>query len=221
MKATLAVKDPLIHFPFYINQYQGILSRYSLEEKGAFISLLCVFLSEDGNFPDDENQIFRMCLAFSEGEKKAVLSIKEKVVETGREILKSQRQKRQKCREAASKGGLARVANAQANATETLKRHSSNTETENREQRTEIETKKDIKPKGFIKPTLEEIQAYCQERQNTLDAKRLFDYYETSGWKDKDGKPVKNWKQKIITWEGRNNAKTPQQSQSSYLNSIL
>ena len=162
MKHTFTDKDPLIHFPFYINQYQGILSRYSLEEKGAFISLLCVFLSEDGKFPDDQNQTLRMCLAFSDGEKRSVLSVMEKVIEVGQEILKNQRDKRQKCREAASKGGLARVANAQANATETLKHHLSNTDTENREQiqRTEIEIKKDIKPKGFIKPAIQKLPTF-------------------------------------------------------------
>lgn len=84
-------KDPLIHFPFYINQYQGILSRYSFEEKGAFISLLCVFLAEDTQLPDNQEQLFRMCLAFTEGERKAVLSVKDKVIETALEILKYRR----------------------------------------------------------------------------------------------------------------------------------
>jgi hypothetical protein len=53
MKTITTNKDPLIHFPFYINQYQGILSRYSLEEKGAFISLLCVYIVEDSQLPEN------------------------------------------------------------------------------------------------------------------------------------------------------------------------
>lgn len=55
--------------------------------------------------------------------------------------------------------------------------------------------KENIKEK-FKKPTLEEVEAYCKERNNTIDAKRFFDYYETDNWKD-----VKNWKKKLITWE--------------------
>ena len=141
MKTTTTDKDPLIHFPFYINQYQGILSRYSLEEKGAFISLLCVYIIEDSQLPENQDQLFRMCLAFSESERRAILSVKEKVIETGLEILKYQKEKREKCRESARIGGLARVAKAQAIAQETLKRPSSNKETE---KQTEIEIKKEI-----------------------------------------------------------------------------
>jgi hypothetical protein len=34
-----------------------------------------------------------------------------------------------------------------------------------------------------------------------VDAKRFFDYYSPE-WKDRDGKPVKNWKQKMVgVWE--------------------
>ena len=56
--------------------------------------------------------------------------------------------------------------------------------------------------KQFTPPTLEEVQAYCKERNNNVDAKRFWDYYEAAGWKDQSGKPVKNWKQKMIAvWE--------------------
>ena len=55
---------------------------------------------------------------------------------------------------------------------------------------------------SFMPPKLEEVEAYCKERNNYVDAKRFFDYYSAGNWKDKDGKPVKNWKQKMIAnWE--------------------
>ena len=57
-----------------------------------------------------------------------------------------------------------------------------------------------------ISPTLEDIQAYCKARNNNVDAKRFFDYYEASGWKDSKGNKVKNWKQKVITWEKHDSA---------------
>lgn len=62
---------------------------------------------------------------------------------------------------------------------------------------------KNAKKKIFIRPSVEEIKAYCEERGNKVDAQKFFDYYDTSGWVDGKGKPVKNWKQKVITWEGR------------------
>lgn len=52
----------------------------------------------------------------------------------------------------------------------------------------------------FIKPSLEEVQAYCNERQNNVDAQRFIDYYESNGWKV--GKnPMKDWKAAVRTWE--------------------
>lgn len=59
-----------------------------------------------------------------------------------------------------------------------------------------------IDEQKFMPPKLEEVEAYCKERNNYVDAKRFFDYYSAGNWKDKDGKPVKNWKQKMIAnWE--------------------
>ena len=79
----------------------------------------------------------------------------------------------------------------------------------------EIDTDKEkecIKPqKRFTKPTLEEVQAYCQERSNNVDAHRWYNHYEAVGWKV--GKnPMKDWKASVRTWErsetnGNNRAK--------------
>lgn len=59
------------------------------------------------------------------------------------------------------------------------------------------------KPKGFIPPSLQDVKDYCKERNNSVSADKFFDYYSAGNWKDKDGKAVKNWKQKLLSWEGR------------------
>ena len=52
----------------------------------------------------------------------------------------------------------------------------------------------------FIKPTVEEIRAYCRERNNIVDAERFYDYYESNGWKV--GKnTMKDWKATVRNWE--------------------
>ena len=69
------------------------------------------------------------------------------------------------------------------------------------------------KPKTtkFVKPTVEEIKAYCQERNNNIDPQYFFDYYEGKGWLI--GKtPMKDWKAAVRTWE-KNNFNHPQQPQ--------
>ena len=58
------------------------------------------------------------------------------------------------------------------------------------------------KTKRFIKPSLDEVRSYCQERHNNVDAERFIDYYESNGWKV--GKnPMKDWKAAVRTWERR------------------
>lgn len=66
---------------------------------------------------------------------------------------------------------------------------------------------KTSKPKqpAFVPPTLEEVEAYCKQRRNNVDHKRFHDYFSASDWVDSEGKPVRNWKQKVITWEGNGN----------------
>ena len=66
------------------------------------------------------------------------------------------------------------------------------------------EPRKKYARKPFVPPTLEEIQAYCKERNNNVDAKRFYDYFSVSDWHDSKGEKVKSWKQKIITWENNN-----------------
>ena len=54
--------------------------------------------------------------------------------------------------------------------------------------------------KKFKKPSLAEVSAYCQERNNGIDAEQFIDYYEAKGWKV--GKaPMKDWKAAVRTWE--------------------
>lgn len=58
-------------------------------------------------------------------------------------------------------------------------------------------------PKMFVPPSLDEVREYCKQRNSSVDAERFFDYFEASGWVDSKGNHVRNWKQKVITWEGR------------------
>lgn len=58
----------------------------------------------------------------------------------------------------------------------------------------------------FNPPTLEEVQAYCIERENSVDAAHFLDYYAANGWVQGKGKPIKDWKAAVRTWEHQNNA---------------
>lgn len=59
----------------------------------------------------------------------------------------------------------------------------------------------------FIPPTVEEVRAYCLERNNGVDPEKFVAFYTSNGWKV--GKnPMKNWKAAVITWEKKNREAT-------------
>ena len=59
----------------------------------------------------------------------------------------------------------------------------------------------------MTKPTLTEVQSYCDERNNGVDPQLFIDYYETNGWvQGRARKPIKDWRACVRTWE-RNTTK--------------
>lgn len=65
----------------------------------------------------------------------------------------------------------------------------------------------------FVPPTLEDVQAYCDERQNGIDAQAFIDFYSAKGWMIGRNK-MKDFKAAVRTWEKRRqekNALTPRQ----------
>ena len=74
----------------------------------------------------------------------------------------------------------------------------------------ELELEKDIcmgadaptpqKINRFIPPTVEEVTAYCKERNNRVDAGRFVDFYTAKGWMVGKNK-MKDWKSAVRTWE--------------------
>lgn len=74
-----------------------------------------------------------------------------------------------------------------------------------------IDNTKKEPSKRFKKPTLSEIKAYCEERNNDIDPENFFNFYESKGWVV--GKsPMKDWKAAIRTWE-RKDGKKPKKEE--------
>lgn len=46
----------------------------------------------------------------------------------------------------------------------------------------------------------EEVVAYCKSRNNRIDGRLFYDKMEARGWVFKDGRPVKDWRACIRTW---------------------
>lgn len=77
----------------------------------------------------------------------------------------------------------------------------------NTDNKPDINTDRGKAASRFTPPTIEEVQAYCRERQNNVDPQRFIDYYEARGWLIGKNK-MKDWKAAVRTWErsGYNNS---------------
>ena len=90
------------------------------------------------------------------------------------------------------------------------------TQEEEKEEEKEKDKGKEDKRKArarFVPPTLEEVRAYCMERNSPVDPQQFFDYFTGDPdrqWVDAKGQPVASWKQKLITWEKFQGQKHPE-----------
>ncbi len=51
--------------------------------------------------------------------------------------------------------------------------------------------------------TFQEVEDYIREKKLNVNPRIFWDYFKAGDWHDGNGKPVLNWKQKLITWHGR------------------
>lgn len=74
------------------------------------------------------------------------------------------------------------------------------------------------KSSRFSPPSLEEVTAFCKERNNNVDPQAFTAFYESKGWKV--GKnPMKDWKAAVITWERRWKEEHPEEEKCKYATS--
>lgn len=59
----------------------------------------------------------------------------------------------------------------------------------------------DKKRKRFKPPTIDEVKAYVAEKNLSVNPDKFYTYFAEGNWHDGEGKPVKNWKQKLLTWD--------------------
>ncbi len=85
------------------------------------------------------------------------------------------------------------------------------------------ETKKEV-PNGtkkkFSPPSVNEVEAYCRERNNGIDAEAFIDFYTANGWMQGQGKPIKDWKACVRTWEKREKKSPAAQAKKNGFNNF-
>lgn len=85
---------------------------------------------------------------------------------------------------------------------------------ENKERTTDV-----VPKKVFLKPSVDEVAKYCQERGNDIDAETFVDYYEARGWVFNGKQQMKDWRAAVRTWE-KNRRNEPQREVDHYADLI-
>ncbi|MBQ7300750.1 MAG: hypothetical protein IJW77_13020 [Clostridia bacterium] len=57
-----------------------------------------------------------------------------------------------------------------------------------------------VKKSNFLKPTVDEVRAYCRQYALLVDADRFYRYYEERGWQVR-GEPIKSWRAMADHWQ--------------------
>ncbi len=208
----------LPYFRFTSQEWQnGDISLESYELKGLFIDICAYYWVKDCSltkamlekrFRDASellNQLFELGIIDLDKNKEYV---QINFLDEQFDVLSEARKRRQN---AGKKGGKQRASNAKAKPKQCLSYNDKDKDNDNDKDK---EVKKE-KTKKFIKPKIDEIKAYCQERNNNVDPEKFFNYYESKGWFIGKNK-MKNWKAAIRTWE-KNNFEKNKNSNQNYL----
>lgn len=167
----------------------GNISYESFELQGAFISVCAEYWNRNNNLTIAEAKLRLRNSELVEIliEKKYLKTKKNNLVisfldEERKEITA----KRLKLSESGRKGGLSK-------AKASLKQGSSIKEIE-------IDKEIEVELKGkFKRPSIQEINAYCLEKNLQIDAERFVNYYDSNGWAVGKNK-MKDWKAAVRNW---------------------
>ena len=189
-------KDPA--FLFYSSDFLTGTLLMSMEQKGKFITLLCI-QHQKGHM--SERDMLQICGTYDED-----IFDKFQKDSDGKffnERLKEEIDKRKSYSE--SRRNNRKKKEDVINISDTYVQHMEN---EN-----EIEnTIKENKVARFQKPTLLELKTYMTEIGMADISEKWFDYYESNGWLVGKNK-MKNWRAAVRTWKNNNltnNVSTPQ-----------
>lgn len=208
-------KDQYVHYyQFNIGDYASHTARLSPMEDLAYRRLLDLYYLNEKPFTGTVEDIAReiglnTCLTDVEYVLNKYFSLDGETWSHKRaelEIAEYQRKRksRQKAGKASGKARQVKASEQVLNNVELTNNHKPLTKNQ--------EPVKKTSPR-FTRPSVDEIRAYCLERKNTIDPESFFAHYEANGWVQGKGKPIKNWKMAVITWEKQRSENTQRPGQ--------
>lgn len=175
----------------------------SFEERGRLITAMLIY-AEDGT---------ELGLI---GNERILWGTAKKIIDKESAVLHGKR-------EAGRAGGVAKASNAKQNLAEASTDKQNLAEASLYKEK-EKDKEKEILPNGstkkerFIPPTVEEVRAYCDERENDVDPVAFVEKYTANGWMTGKTK-MKDWKASVRYWE--TTGFNPPKAKTKYRNADL
>ncbi len=179
-------KDPA--FLFYSSDFLTGTLLMSMEQKGKFITLLCI-QHQKGHMI--EKDMLQICGTYDED-----IFSKFKKDNDGKfynERLKEEVQKRKAYSESRRNNRKKKE-----DMIDTSKTYDEHMENENENENKDLNKSKKVT--SFQKPTIEQVEEYMKERGMSNYASRFHNFYESKGWMVGKNK-MKDWKAAVRNWE--------------------
>ena len=187
------MKDSFVLYTKYLGNIQAL----SMEQRGMLFTSLMLYAS--GQEPEEMDPVTAMAFSF-------IKSQMDKDIEKYNETC-AKRSEAGKLGGRPKKQGEAKKANGfSENQKKQGKAKKADNEYEYEYDNDNDLLKENTKRKVFSTPTVDDVRAYCLERNNKVDPQSFVDFYESKGWMIGKNK-MKDWKAAVRTWE-RSETKT-------------
>ena len=188
------MKDSFVLYTKYLDNIQAL----SMEQRGMLFTSLMLYVS--GQEPEEMDPVTAMAFSFIKSQMdKDIEKYNEtcaKRSEAGK--LGGRPKKQEEAKKAKKANGFSENQKKQGKA----KKADNEYEYDNDNDLLKENTKRKV----FSTPTLDDVRAYCLERNNKVDPQQFVDFYESKGWMIGKNK-MKDWKAAVRTWE-RSETKT-------------
>lgn len=183
------MKDSFVLYTKYLDNIQAL----SMEQRGMLFTSLMLYAS--GQEPEEMDPVTAMAFSF-------IKSQMDKDIEKYNETC-AKRSEAGKLGGRPKKQEEAKKANGFS---ENQKKQGKAKKADNEYDNDNDLLKENTKRKVFSTPTVDDVRAYCLERNNKVDPQQFVDFYESKGWMIGKNK-MKDWKAAVRTWE-RSETKT-------------
>lgn len=177
-------------FTFYESFFKAISRIRKAADRAAAYDAICAYALY-GETPDMERLADASAIAFE---------LSKPNLDASRKKAKSGKKGGENGKQTASK--------TEANGKQTASKKENEKENKKEKEKEDECLKENIKEKAdkppratrFTPPTLEEVKSYCEERGNSVDPERFFDFYSSKGWMVGKNR-MKDWKAAVRNWE--------------------